>query len=70
MSKAVRASVLVLLLVCSAYAGDIQNGVTGTPPPPNVTQEERTADGDIRNGEPNSFTETVLSLLEDVLALF
>lgn len=34
MSKAIRASVLVLLLACSAQAGWIQNGVADAPPPP------------------------------------
>jgi hypothetical protein len=62
MAKAIRASVVVLLLACSAYAGDIQNGITGTPPPP--------SHGYIQNGAPDGLTETVLSLLGSVLALF
>jgi len=70
MGKTVRASALVLLLACSTYAGEIQNGVTGTPPPPtNAVQEQQTADGDIQNGAPDSFTETVLSVIERVLVL-
>lgn len=71
MRKAVSASVLVLLLACSAYAGDIQNGVTGTPPPPkNATQEQQASDGEIQDGAADSLTETVLSVIERVLTLF
>jgi hypothetical protein len=70
MGKTVRASVLVLFLACSAHAGDIQNGITGTPPPPqNATQEQQTVDGDIQNGVADSLSETVLSVIERVLVL-
>jgi hypothetical protein len=75
MGKAVRASALVLLLACTTYAGDIQNGVTSPPPAPQtVTQEEQSVNDYIRNAEPEAepdrLTETVLNLLSDVLALF
>lgn len=63
MGKAVRASVVVLCLTCSAQAGWIQNDVKQPTPPPT---EEATADGDIQNG----LTETLLSVLGSVLALF
>jgi hypothetical protein len=68
MVKTLRASVLVLLLACSAQAGHIQNDRSGTPPtpPPPAEQEEPTTDD---TGEPDSFTETVLTVLESVLAL-
>jgi hypothetical protein len=70
MGKAVRALVLVLVLACTTYAGDIQNGITGTPPPPqNATQEQQTVDGDIQNGVADSLSETVLSVIERVLVL-
>ena len=66
MGKAIRASVLVLLLACSAQAGWIHTPVTGPPPPaPAVVEQEPTADGDIQNG----LTVTMLSVLETVLAL-
>lgn len=71
MVKAIRASVLVLLLACSAYAGEMQNDVAGTPPPPpSATQEEQTALGVMQNDEPGGLTEAVLTALESVLALF
>jgi hypothetical protein len=68
MVKALRASVLVLFLACSAQAGYMQNDRSGTPPtpPPPAEQEEPTTDD---TGEPDSFTETVLSVLQTVLAL-
>lgn len=71
MCKAIRASVLVLLLAGSAQAGWIQNEAAPTPPPPppTITQEEPTAEGVMPNGGPESLTETVLSLLGSVLAL-
>jgi hypothetical protein len=76
MGKAIRASVLVLLLVCSAKAGWIHNPVTGTPPPPPppaVTEQEPTASGEMQNGAADaadSLMETLLSALENVFALF
>lgn len=67
MGKAIRASVLVLLLTCSAQAGWIHNPVAGPQPPePARVEQEPAANGEIQNG----LTETVLSLLESVLALF
>ena len=68
MGKAVRASVLVLIFACSAQAGWIQNDVTGTQPSGTV-QAEPAANGWIHNGEPESLTETVLSVLESMLSL-
>jgi len=71
MSKAIRASVLMLLLTSSARAGWMGNDAKQPePPPPSVIQEEQTADGIMPNGEPNSLTETVLTVIESVLALF
>ena len=65
MGKTIRASVVVFLLACSAYAGDMQNDVKQPTTPASAAQEVA-ADGEIQNG----FTETVLSLLGSVLALF
>lgn len=71
MSKAVRASALVLLLACSAYAGDIQNG-SPAPPPSSIIQEEPTNYGEIHN--PLTVEETTagtfLTIVTSVLALF
>jgi len=75
MGKAIRASVLVLLLIGSAQAGWIHTPVTGTPPPPPppaVTEQEPTASGEMHNGATDaadSLTETLLIALESVLAL-
>jgi len=71
MSRAIRASVLMLLLVSSAHAGWMGNDVTGTPPPPppSAPQEAQPADDNAPDEEPEGLTETVLSLLEGVLAL-
>ena len=66
MGKAIRASVLVLLLTCSVQAGWIHTGVTEPPPPtPAIAEQETTAKGEIQN----DLTETVLSVLGSVLAL-
>ncbi len=70
MGKAIRASVLVLVLACSARAGYIHNDAAPTPPPPAITEQESIADGEIQNDAAGSLTETVLNLLGSVLALF
>lgn len=67
MGKAIRASVLVLTLAGSAQAGWIQNDVKQASPT-DATQTA-TADGEMPNGGPEGFTETVLSLLESALSL-
>ena len=69
MGKTIRTSALVLLLACSAQAGYIQNGSPASHPPNAVTVEQ-TADGYMQNDEPDSLTESVLSVLESVLSLF
>jgi hypothetical protein len=73
MGKALRASVLILLLTCSAHAGYMPNGSPEPPPPtpPGITQEqELTAGGVMQNDEPESLTEAVLTVLESVLSIF
>jgi hypothetical protein len=67
MSKALRASVLLLLLTSSAQAGWMGNDVKQ--PPPTSAVQEATTDGLIPNEEPESLTETVLAMLESVLSL-
>lgn len=62
MRKTLGVCLLILLLTGSASAGIIPNE---SPAPPAATQEQ-TADGIIQGG----LTETVLSVLESVLALF
>ncbi len=66
MSKALRASVLVVLLACSARAGWMQNGSPEPPPAaPSAAQEDTK---EITDGD--SLTEIVLSLLSAMGSLF
>lgn len=68
MRKTLCASVLLLALCGSAFAGDMSNPSTPQPPPPqNMTAGETTTDGVIQTGEADSFTETLLSVLETAL---
>ena len=82
MGKAIRASMFVLLLACSTYAGDIQNG-SPTQPPPNVagwihndspapadSEEELAASGYTQNDVAGALAEAALVVLNSgVLAL-
>ncbi|HEX7313853.1 MAG TPA: hypothetical protein VF297_08020 [Pyrinomonadaceae bacterium] len=68
MRKTLCASVLMLALCGSAFAGDMSNPSAPQPPPPqNVTVEETATDGVIQTGTADSFTETLLSVLETAL---
>jgi hypothetical protein len=74
MRKTLCASVLLLALCGSAFAGDISNPSAPQPPPPQtVTTEETATDGVMQTGTADGFTETLLSVLgtalESVLAL-
>ncbi|MCA1614869.1 MAG: hypothetical protein LC795_14225 [Acidobacteria bacterium] len=76
MFKIIRASVLILLLACSAQAGEIQNGSpqpTPPPPPPTELAQEETmtgeAEGDSTYDLADTLTEAALSVLDNVLAL-
>jgi hypothetical protein len=64
MSKVIRASVLVLLLTCSAQAGWMQNGSPEPPPPPpsNAVQETTTG-GEMSTNAANSVTQIALDLI-------
>jgi hypothetical protein len=69
MGKTIRASVLVLLLACSAQAGWIQNGSPTTPPPPPGAEQEPTG-GEMQNGYmPNDVTDSLTQAALDLLAL-
>jgi hypothetical protein len=72
MGKVIRASVLVLLLACSAQAGWIQNGSPEPPPPsqpasavqePANAVQEPTPGGEIPNGATDSLAGIALDLL-------
>lgn len=79
MCKALRASMLVLLLSCTAQAGWMQGGSPEPPPPPPspalVVHEspgvlqEAPADGDILDATTRGFIEAALNVLSGVLSL-
>jgi hypothetical protein len=70
MVKAIRASVLIILLACSAQAGDMPNGTPTPPPQPaQTTEEESTAQGDTPSDAADTLIEAALSVLNNVLAL-
>jgi hypothetical protein len=60
MGKAIRASVLVLLLACSAQAGWIQNE---SPTSQANTAQETAAEGGTQNDVTDDLTQTALVLL-------
>jgi len=66
MRKTLRTFALLLALCAPALAGDIPNPSTTQPPPPS---KEQSAAGEIQNGAMDSLAETVLSVIESVLAL-
>jgi hypothetical protein len=78
MLKIVRASVLILTCACATYAGDAPNSATGLPtqpPPTPVMSQEPMAEADAlpeptQETTADSFGETLLNLLDSVLALF
>lgn len=74
MHRAFQTFALILALSAFTYGGDMQFGSTGTPPPPPppspAMQEEQTMDGEISTGAAADFTESVVRLIESLLALF
>ena len=76
MRKSIRVSLLVMVMAVSAYAGDMQCGVTGTPPPQPATAEyeqepiqESAVGSDDSIEAADTLTEVALNLLAGVLAL-
>ncbi|HEX8503282.1 MAG TPA: hypothetical protein VF659_22050 [Pyrinomonadaceae bacterium] len=68
MRKTLCASVLMLALCGSAFAGDMSNPSAPQPPPPsNMTTEETATDAVMQTGTADGFTETLLSVLETAL---
>jgi hypothetical protein len=66
MRKAIQVSVLALALSISAYAGEMQCGVTDPPPPPTTSAvQEPTTDGEMECG----LTEIALTLLNNLLPI-
>jgi hypothetical protein len=70
MGKAIRASVLVLLLTCSARAGWIQNESPAPPPQPANAVQEQMTDGDISTTSAVSLTQIALDLLAVLPSLY
>ena len=76
MLKIVRASVLLMLLAVAASAGETPNNVTAqpTPTPSGIMAQEPTDAGALpeptQETTADSFGETLLNLLDSVLALF
>lgn len=81
MKKTLRVSVLVIILACSVFAGEMPNGVVSPPPPPPALVGEMpngvASAGDMPNGvistslpTESTTTEAFLTLLQSILALF
>ena len=71
MFRIVRASALVVVLACTAGAGETPNHVTGTPTdPPAPLMVASASAADAPEGTEDSYGEIFLNLLEGVLALF
>lgn len=69
MRKTLRASVLVLMVCCPAFAGDIPNPVYVPTPQPARNFQEETTDGDITDpvtGAPTADAE----MLDDATAIY
>lgn len=72
MLKIVRASALILVLACAASAGETPNHIAEDPTRPPATSAPAPT-GDANYAElltADSYRETLLNLLESVLALF
>lgn len=67
MSRTIRASVLILLLACSAYAGEMQNGVTGDMQNGSTAQSTTVNTAQEPQASENTITQVVLTILTSVL---
>jgi hypothetical protein len=82
MRKVIGVAVLITVLVCPTYAGDIPNGVTGGTPSSAPAEMQNGAPGEIPNGVAGEMTNDVtvtsdiqgaefaFSLLQSLLSLF
>lgn len=65
MRKALCASVLTMALTFSAYAGEMQNGITSNPP-----SSQETVAGEMQNGITSTSTEsTAIEVLLELLVV-
>ncbi len=72
MRKTLTTAALVLTLACPAFAG-IMHTPAPAPPPPNTVQAETVTGGESETETTDAadgLTETVLTVLESVLAIF
>lgn len=71
MRRTVQSLALILILSAPICAGEMQFPVANTPPQPAAATEAPTPDTEMHGDEADaSITETMLNLLEGVLALF
>lgn len=70
MRKILSASFLVLTLCAPAFAGDVPMPPLPQPPLRSRTAAVQPADGDALTAEADSLPETLLSVIESVIALF
>jgi hypothetical protein len=71
MKKTLRVSVLVMLLACSVYAGDMPNGLTSAPPPPSAASAvQESVEESQKLQIESTAAKIMLDLLQSILALF
>ena len=70
MKKLVRASLLILAVSCTAYAGEMPFPIAAPQPTPASTQEITTSDAQDQGTTESTVTESILGLVSTVLALF
>lgn len=70
MKKLVRASLLILAVSCTAYAGEMPTPLAAPQPTPTSTQEITISDAQDQGATESIVTEAVLGLVSTVLALF
>ena len=70
MRKTISVAALLLALVCSAHAGEMQNESPAPPSQPTNSVQEPTTDGDMPNGVAGSLTQIALDLLTVLPSLY
>jgi hypothetical protein len=70
MRKTIGVATLLLTLVCSAHAGEMQNGSPAPQSQPTNAIQEPTTDGDMPNGAADSLTQIALDLLALLPSLY
>ena len=70
MRKTISVAALLLALVCSAHAGEMQNESPAPPSQPTNAVQEPTTDGEMQNGVAVSLTQIALDLLTVLPSLY